>query len=120
LYSAHKDGPEKPANDSITRCFKDMLMTTGQAPIYLVIDALDECPNDSDIPPPRERVLDLVNELVALRLPNLRLCITSRPEFDIRTALEPVATQQVSLHEESGQQQDIMHYVTSVIRSDKK
>ena len=120
LYSAHKNGSEKPANDSIARCLKDMLTTTGQAPIYLIIDALDECPNDSDIPPPREKVLDLVNELVELRLPNLRLCITSRPEFDIRTSFEPLATQQVSLHDEGGQQQDIIHYVTSVIHSDRK
>jgi hypothetical protein len=119
LYSAHK-GAEKPSNDSIARCFKDMLTTTGQGPIYLVIDALDECPNDSDIPPPREKVLDLVIELLGLRLPNLRLCITSRPEFDIRTALEPLATQKVSLHDESEQKQDIIRYVTSVIHSDKK
>jgi hypothetical protein len=119
LHSAHK-GVEKPSNDSIWRCLKDMLTTTGQSPIYLVIDALDECPNDSDIPPPREKVLDLVIELLGLRLPNLRLCITSRPEFDIRTTLEPVATQQVPLHDESGQQEDINHYVTSVLHSDKK
>ena len=120
LYSAHKNGSEKPANDSIARCLKDMLTTPGQAPIYLIIDALDECPNDLDIPPPREKVLDLVNELVELWLPSLRLCITSRSEFDIRTALEPLATQQVSLHDEGGQQQDIIHYVTSVIHSDRK
>jgi hypothetical protein len=120
LYSAHKEGAEKPSNDSIWRCFKDMLTTTGQAPIYLIIDALDESPNDSGIPSPRERVLDLVKELVDLRLSNLRLCITSRPEYDIRTTLEPLATQQVSLHDESGQKQDIIDYVTSVVHSDRK
>src|ERR1700761_338107 len=120
LYSIHKEGAEKPASDSIARCLKDMLTTTGQVPIYLVIDALDECPNDSGIPSPRERVLDLVKELVELRLPNLRLCITSRPEFDIRATLEPLATQQVSLHDESGQKQDIITYVTSVVHSDNK
>ena len=120
LYSAHGEGSEKPANDSIVRCFKGMLTTTGQAPIYLVIDALDECPNDTGILSPREKVLDLVNELVELRLPNLRLCITSRPEFDIHTTLEPLATQKVSLHDESGQKQDISDYVTSVVHSDRK
>jgi len=120
LYSAHKEGSEQPANDSISRCLKDMLTTTGQTPIYLVIDALDECPNDSGIPSPRERVLDLLKEFVELRLPNLRLCITSRPEFDIRTTLEPLATQQVSLHDESGQKQDIIDYVTSVVQSDRR
>ena len=69
---------------------------TEQLPIYIVMDALDECPNDSGIPSPREKVLDLVQELVELHHPTLRLCITSRPEYDIRTTLEPLATQQVS------------------------
>ena len=91
---------------------------TGQVPIYLIIDALDECPNDLGIPPSRERALELVSELVDIGHRNLRLCITSRPEFDIRTALEPLATQQISLHDESGQKQDIIDYVTSVVRSD--
>ena len=89
-------------------------------PIYLVVDALDECPKDSGIPSSREKVLQLVKDLVGLRHPNLRLCITSRPEFDIRTTLAPLATQQISLHDESGQTQDINVYVTSVVRSDER
>jgi hypothetical protein len=120
LYSTHKEGSEKPSNDSIARCLKAMLMITGQVPVYVVIDALDECPNDSGMPSPREKVLDLVKEFVQLRHPNLRLCITSRPEFDIRSTLEPLATQQVSLHDESGQKQDIITYVICVVHSDRK
>ena len=120
LYSAHKDGSERPTDNSLAVCLKAMLKLTGQAPIYLVIDALDECPNDSGIPSSRERVLELVKELVERRHPNLRLCITSRPEFDIRTTFKPLATQQVSLHDENGQKQDIIDYVTSVVHSDKK
>ena len=119
LYSAHKDGSEKPPNHAIARCLKDMLTTAEKVPIYLIIDALDECPNDSGIPSPRERVLDLVKELVELRYSNLRLCITSRPEFDIRRTLEPLATQQMSLHDENGQKQDIITYVISVVHSDR-
>ena len=84
------------------------------------MDALDECPKDSGIPSSREKVLQLVKDLVGLRHPNLRLCITSRPEFDIRTTLAPLATQQISLHDESGQTQDINVYVTSVVRSDER
>ena len=120
LYSAHKDGSETPTVGSLAECLKDMLAITGQGPVYLVMDALDECPNDSGIPTSREKVLSLVKELVGLRHPSLRLCITSRPEFDIRTTLEPLATQQVSLHDESGQKQDIIDYVTSVVHSDNK
>ena len=120
LYSAHKQGSEQPTDDSLAQCLKDMLTTVGQAPIYLIIDALDECPNDLGIPSSREKVLELVKELVKLHHPNLRLCITSRPEFDIRTRLEPLATQQVSLHDESGQKQDINDYVTWVVHSDRR
>ena len=119
LYSTHKRGLEQPTDDSLARCLKDMLTTMEEAPIYLVIDALDECPNDFGIPSPREKVLELVKELVDIRHPSLRLCITSRPEFDIRTALEPLATHQLCHHDASGQKQDIVDYITFVVRSDK-
>ena len=120
LYSAYKKAGETPSDASLSECLKDMLTITGRVPIYLVIDALDECPNDTGIPSSLERVLELVKELVELRLPNLRLCITSRPEFDIHTMLKPLASQQMSLHDESGQKQDIVDYITSVLHSDKK
>ena len=120
LYSEHQDGSQKPNHASLLRCLKDMLTTEGPVPVYLVMDALDECPNDSGMPTLRGKVLKLVKDLVELRHPNLRLCITSRPEFDIRTTLEPLATQEISLHDESGQKKDIVYYVTSVVYSDDK
>ncbi|KAH9037476.1 hypothetical protein EDB85DRAFT_607430 [Lactarius pseudohatsudake] len=120
LYSAHKQGSEQPTTDSLSQCLKHMLTTAELVPIYLVLDALDECPYGTGLPSPREKLLDLVNELVELRFPTLRLCLTSRPEFDIRTALKPLATQQVSLHDEDGQTRDIKKYVTDVVRSDRR
>ncbi|KAH9012823.1 hypothetical protein EDB83DRAFT_2185507, partial [Lactarius deliciosus] len=120
LYSTHKRGSEQPTVDSLAQCLKDVLTIMGQVSIYLVIDALDESPNDSGIPSSRENVLELVKELVELHHPHLRLCITSRPEFDIHTTLEPLATQQISLHDEGGQKQDINDYVTFVIHSDRR
>ena len=121
LYLEHPDGSQ-PNIVSLLRCLKGMLTVAvaESRPVYLVLDALDECPKNSGVPSPREKVLEVVKELVELRLPNLRLCITSRPEFDIRTTLEPLATQQISLHDESGQKQDIIYYVESVVRSDRK
>ena len=120
LYSAHKRGSEQPTEDSLAECLKDMLTITGQVPIYLIMDALDECPNDLGIPSSRGKILQLVKELADLHHPNLRLCLTSCPEFDIRVTLEPLATQQVSLHDESGQKQDINDYVASVVRLDER
>ena len=120
LYSAHNRGSEQPTIDSLIQCLKEMLTVMGQVPIYLVIDALDECPNDSGIPSSREMVLELVKEIVELGRPNLHLCITSRPEFDIQNTLDPLATQKVSLHDESGQKQDISDYITFVVHSDRR
>ena len=120
LHSAHRNGSCQPTEDSLSQCLKDMLTAMGQVPIYLIVDALDECPTGSGVPSLREKVLKLVKELVGLNLPYLRLCLTSRPEFDIRTALKHLATQQLSLHDESGQKRDIVDYVTSIVRSDDR
>jgi hypothetical protein len=120
LYSRHQDGSKQPADDSLLQCLKDMLTITQAVPIHLIMDALDECPNDSGTPSWRETVLELVEELVELRRPNLRLCVTSRLEFDIRTTLEPLAAHQVSLHDASGQKQDIIDYITFIVHSDRR
>ena len=119
LYSKSRSGTETPMTSSLVQCLKDMLSITGQPPTYLVFDALDECP-DSCMPSSRDKVLGLVEELVQLRNPNLRLCVTSRPEYDIRSVLKPLATQKISLHDEPEQMKDIETYVRSVVRSMRK
>jgi len=85
---------------------------------YLIVDALDECPNISGIPSARAQVLGLMKELLGLHLPNLHICITSRPEINIKAALGPLASHSVSLHDEIGQKQDIADYIKSVVYSD--
>jgi hypothetical protein len=117
LYKAHDDGARQPSDQDLTQCLKDMLTIPDQGPIYLVMDALDECPDTSDIPSIREQVLNLVKELVCLRLPNLRICVTSRPEVDISEALESLASQTVSLQDECGQKKDIADYIRSAVCS---
>jgi hypothetical protein len=92
----------------------------GQGPIYIIIDALDECPDVSGTPSAREEVLDLVDDLVKLNLPNVHLCVASRPEIDIRKALEPLQPLEISLHDEDGQKNDIIEYIKSVVYSDRK
>jgi hypothetical protein len=120
LYSKHKVGLRLPDDDSLTQCLQEMLRLPGQPPIYIIIDALDECPDTSGPPSPRELVLNLIEDLVELHLPNLRLCITSRPEVDIQEVLGPLAFSSVSLHNEDGQQQDIVDYINSAVQSDRR
>ena len=120
LYSDNAGGTRKPTSLALTRCIKDMLSLPGQGQIYMIIDALDECPDTSGLPSPREQVLDLVEFLIHLRLPNLHICLTSRPEIDIRDVLEPLTSFRVSLHDQTGQRKDIIEYVSSVVYSDTK
>jgi hypothetical protein len=98
-----------------------MFIAAGQLPIYLIVDALDESPDTSKVVgtlPSRQKVLEVVKELVQLRLPSLRTCVTSRPEVDIQRALEPLASFKLSLHDQDGQKEDIASYVRSVVYSD--
>ena len=122
LYEAHDDGKEQPSDIALAKCLQEMLSfrDRDQRPIYLIIDALDECPNAFGIPSPRERVLRLMKELIDLRLPHLHICITSRPEIDIRKVFEPLTAFRVSLHNQSGQKKDIVDYVKSVVYSDSE
>jgi hypothetical protein len=104
----------------LTKCLTEVLSLTAQDPVYLIVDAVDECPNNSGMPTAREEVLDLVKTLVVLSLPNLHICVTSRPEIDIQTVLEPLTSLRVSLHNQTGQKKDIIDYVTSVVSLDTK
>ena len=119
FYAAHDDGNRKPSDDALMECLNEMLSLPSQSPIYLIVDALDECPNNFGLPTPREEVLDFVKGLVGLRLPNLHVCLTSRPEIDIRTTLESLTSLCISLHNQSGQIKDITDYISSVVYSDK-
>jgi len=119
FYSTHRDGARSPSDDELIRCLKDLLSLPGQAPIYLIIDALDECPNTS-LPPHRNQVLAFLEDLIDSKLPNLCICVTSRPESDIRPVLEPLAFRSVSLHDQSGQKEDIENYIKSVVNTDRR
>jgi hypothetical protein len=115
LYLKHDSGGQKPSEDELVQCLKKMISLPDQHLTYLIID---ECSNMSGMPSPREQVLGLLKELVELSLPNLRICVTSRPEVDIRNALEPLSSCRVSLHDQSGQKKDTVDYATSVVHSD--
>ena len=120
LYSAHNRGVKKPSDSAMIECLKGMLAHEAQGPTYIIMDALDECPNTSGVPSPREDVLGFVDELVGIHIKNLHICVTSRPEHDIHTVLEPLTFRPVSLHDESGQQEDIVNYVASFVHSDRR
>ena len=103
------------------QCLNSMVDLPGQIPTYIIIDALDECPNNTGTPSAREKVLHFVEDLVHSKHSNLFICITSRPEQDINTALNPLTppSRRVSLHEEGGQIEDINRFVRSFVKNDR-
>ena len=121
LFNSCRDGSERPSDTALTECLRIMVQLPGQLPIFIIMDALDECPSNTGTPSPRDEVLDFVENLVGSNHSNLFVCITSRPEQDIRTVLEPLTSPsyRVSVHEESGQKEDINNYVRSFVHSDR-
>ncbi|KAF8500753.1 ankyrin repeat-containing domain protein [Russula emetica] len=124
LCQLHKtccDGLEQPSEAALAQCLDSMLDLPFQIPTYIIIDALDECPNNTGTPSARERVLNFVQDLVQSNHSNLSICITSRPEHDINTALNPLTppSRRVSLHEEGGQVEDINNFVRFFVLNDR-
>jgi hypothetical protein len=120
FYSEHDKGSRPPSDDALAGCLKNLLSLPGLAPVYLIVDALDECPNPSVIRSPRDEVLNFIEKLVTTQIQNLRVCVTSRPELDIKDVLDPLVFRSVSLHDESGQKRDIEDYIKSVINTRPK
>jgi hypothetical protein len=120
LHGAHGNGSRQPSEVDLIRCLIEVLASPSCGRVYIIVDAVDESPNRPGIPSPREKVLGLIKDLVQVgpHQPDIRVCITSRPEVDIRTVLEPLASHVVSLHDEGGQKSDIIDYVKSVVESD--
>ena len=119
FYSGHSRGIRKPDIDALKKCMTDMLSLPGKAPTYIIVDALDECPNLLGTPSAREEVLGMIEEIIDLKLPNVHLCVASRLEMDIQMVLEPLTSLKICLHDESGQKEDIIKYIKSVVRSDR-
>ncbi len=117
FYSEYDKGSRAPSDRALAGCLMDLLKLPGLAPVYLIVDALDECPNPSVVRSSRAKVLSLTEELVNTQIRNLRVCVTSRPELDIKRVLDPLIFRSVSLHDESGQKKDIENYIKSVINT---
>jgi hypothetical protein len=117
FYSEHENGSRPPSDDALAGCLKDLLELPGLAPVYLIVDALDECPKPSLVRSPRAEVLSFIEELVKTQILNLHICVTGRPEPDIKNVLDSLIFHSVSLHDEGEHMKDIENYIKSVINT---
>ena len=67
----------------LLECLKNTLRLPGQPTVYIIIDAIDECPMMTSLPSPREEFLEFIEELVNVQVSNLRICATIRADVNI-------------------------------------
>jgi len=121
LYTKCRNGSDQPSNTALAECLGNMLELPRQLPIFIILDALDECPNTIETPSAREKVLDFLDDLVGSEHANLFICVTSRPEQDIQSVFNSLTSpsRRVSLHDEAGQREDINSYIRSFVQTDR-
>ena len=119
VHRAYDNGAKKPSSaETLIASFTEMLALPDQGPVYIILDALDECPDSSEeFRSARKNLLTLLESLVGIQLPNLHICVTSQPEVDIRTSLEPLASYAISIDEQNGQKKAIEDYIRSSVYS---
>lgn len=122
LYINCGNGSETPSEAALTRCLKRMLEFERRRQIYIVIDAVDECPNDPGTKSARRELLILVEDLVRSRHPKLYICVTSSLERDIKTTLSLLTSTagRITLHDEPGHKEDIKNYVRCFLKKNQE
>ncbi|KAF2846474.1 HET-domain-containing protein [Plenodomus tracheiphilus IPT5] len=111
LFKACENGQQRPSVHAL-------LEVTRQAArdfrhVYVVLDALDECTQRSEL-------MDMLETVAGWRLDNLHLLMTSRKERDIETSLESyVGEKDTVCLQRDVVDQDIQRYVQQRLRVNK-
>ncbi len=108
LYSNHGNGEQKPDLNVLLKCLTDMV-SRPQGTTYIIVDALDECLSTD--PQGLRDSVQLIQALVHLGHKDLRIFATNLHEDDIHDALQPLASQTVSLHENQEHLDGIVEYI---------
>lgn len=81
FHSDHHHGTIAPLHTALVEILHDLIVE--DCSVFIVIDAIDECPRDKD---QRAALLDFTTLMLSWSLPNLHLLVINRPEWDIRDA----------------------------------
>lgn len=121
LYLQHGDGAREPTEEALLESLKDMLKLTTQGPTFLIVDALNEALPGMQ---PQCDAIKVIEELVRLALPDLRIFATSLsisdPDTEGPQPLESLASHSVCLHETQGHLDDIVFYIDWCIKTNKR
>jgi hypothetical protein len=111
LFSSCENGQWKPSSHALLQVIKEAAQEFTH--VYVVLDALDECTQRSEL-------MDMLEAVAGWQLDNLHLLMTSRKERDIECSLEEYIREEdaVCLQRDIVDQ-DIQRYVQQRLRVDK-
>jgi hypothetical protein len=87
FLTEYKEKGHRPDRKTLENILLDTIH--GFSRVYVILDALDECPNEND---ERGKLLDSLGRIINKGSPNLHFLCTSRRISDIDAALEPMTS----------------------------
>lgn len=111
LWQNHNRTGSEPGIGELTNVLDEVISIHKQQ-VFIVMDALDECPQTPD-QSERAKLLTLVLNLLGKHSNNLHILITSRPEHDIYSSMSSYP----SINLEAFVASDVKHFVTSSLQS---
>jgi hypothetical protein len=91
LYKRCIEGKHQADLQDLTAILRLFAVADELDDLFIVVDALDECPKD-DGKELRNELLDLITEIKSWSSSNIHLLVTSRLEYDIKEKLAPLLT----------------------------
>jgi hypothetical protein len=111
LFSSCEDGRRQPSLRALLEVLQLMLQEF--AHVYVVLDALDECTQRSEL-------MDMIETVAGWQLDNVHLLLTSRKERDIEISLESfVVDEDTVCLQKDVVDKDIERYVQQRLSNDK-
>jgi Cdc6-like AAA superfamily ATPase len=118
LFSSCDNGLRQPTCESLCEVFLQMINQVEE--VYIVLDALDECPTEKRSH--SEGLLAWIQSLRNLEQINVHLLVTSRPEHDIEQVLRELAQSDEDIVpiQSALIEGDIRSYIHARVRTSKK
>jgi hypothetical protein len=111
LFSSCENGQRKPSSHALLQVIKEAAQEFMH--VYVVLDALDECAQRSEL-------IDMLEAVAEWQLDNLHLLVTSRKERDIERSLEEYIREEDAVClQRDVVDKDIQRYIQQRLRVDK-
>jgi Cdc6-like AAA superfamily ATPase len=110
LFSSCENGQRKPSSHALLQVTREAAQEFTH--VYIVLDALDECTQRSEL-------MNMLETVAAWQLDNLHLLVTSRKERDIESSLEKhIRDEDAACLQKDVVDKDIQRYVQQRLHND--